>query len=505
MTLRNFTPLTEDLIEDVRTVAYKQFDEKIAKRLENYALNNVYWCDLYENKESFYIEDDYLCLVCYVSGSHYTVRLNIDNLAAPNEAVVHFSASGYLTEKQELYEVTVYSQKGEEAVCSLEVFMRIESEAEKHFFDLGICDYAPIKEGVMYVADIDGDGIDEILLNLVRSVNGYTTTKLYRFENNELVLWHDFENNAFGYYQKHQTEMDQQGTARIYQIPDDYVVGDTFISKVYDVSVEDIDSDDDYEIKLARFVRWAAGQETEYEVTLDFIETKEKFMAIEYNMLKQWDVSQFESYIDENYHDPQPQRSFDEIWQIEYPIFDIPFNGYCPELNDIIKETVQARFEYLFGMNPNITHEHTKINYTITYSGRLVSFYYEIFLVVDTVSVVRSKLGFTFDPYTGERLYLSDFVTIDDDFCNQIKEKWYSQLNEAFFVTMDDTNYSKYILSSAELCDHKYSETSYYVADDGLYYICSVEYMVGSYHTLYFPWEEIWEDTEFYRRYIRKP
>lgn len=78
-------------------------------------------------------------------------------------------------------------------------------------------------------------------------------------------------------------------------------------------------------------------------------------------------------------------------------------------------------------------------------------------------------------------------------------------MNEAFFVTMDDTNYSKYILSSAELCDHKYSETSYYVADDGLYYICSVEYMVGSYHTLYFPWEEIWEDTEFYRRYIRKP
>lgn len=197
----------------------------------------------------------------------------------------------------------------------------------------------------------------------------------------------------------------------------------------------------------------------------------------------------------------EPIQSFDEIWELSYPTVE-DTDGKFPDVNENIKNAVQDRLEQSFGINPKVIKEYTSLDYTITLStDRILSFYYEGIVCIDYAAVTKIKEGFTFDPRTGRQLTLLNFAPDTEELAEQLKVKWYEQLEASFHAYMDLPHNSETVYSTLNDYEHN-GCASFYIDQNGLYIVYDVVLAMGSYHTLFFDWNELRNNMDFYDYYL---
>ena len=250
---------------------------------QNGVLDNLKRCDQDGSETSFYISQDTLRIVYpvpFAVGGYQTVCLRLDSLGTKNDAICHFTASGKLTDKQDIYEVRLYSQKEERDNSKVKVFLTATSNTDTYYKEYFEYDFVSFDEGALYVADFNGDGIDEILMSFVISADGDTETVILQVYKGTLrdfeymahdVVFHACDRHPSLVPQGLVMEEDEDHNMVFFYILADmwnYMMESEI--QYSGVTVKDLDSDGDYEIICQELTRWGDGLEQIAELTLDY-------------------------------------------------------------------------------------------------------------------------------------------------------------------------------------------------------------------------------------------
>ena len=287
--IRDFVPLNDAFVEYFLTACKLQMDDMIVKYL-NYpkanVLNNLIQCDQDGSETSFYISQDTLCIVYPVPsrlGGDLTVRLRLDSIGIPNDAIRHFTAYGKLTDKQDVYEVNLYSQKEKGENSKIKVFLMANSNTATYYTDCYEYDFVSFDEGSLYVADFNSDGIDEILLNFVISADGDTRTYIMEMYEDRIVCGNSIEvemHDPIIHACDIHPSLVPRGLVMEENKDEKYVlffilgelmnyIMDSKI-KYSNVTIKDMDLDGDYEIICQELTQWGDGLEQIAELTLNY-------------------------------------------------------------------------------------------------------------------------------------------------------------------------------------------------------------------------------------------
>ena len=298
----DFTQIDEAFRNSFLAGWYTQIDDDIAVYLDDYMaspLMDLKQSDYKSSANSFYIDRNHLYMVYpvpFAAGGYQTVRLRRNDLYASATLVCHYTASGQLTEQQNLYEVNLYSQKEAADSSMVEVYLVAKSEIASYFLYLGHFPYPSFEDGALYVADIDGDCIDEILLSF-EWAPGNTETSIFRVHGDYLATWFDLGSLAAEPYihvcEKHPYPS-LGDPDRVFVIPNDYFDYPVIsVIRYSGLSLTDIDDDGDYEVIGTQYIKWPDGLENLAEFTLDYHEDCGVFIR-EMRTLISPDFSQYE-------------------------------------------------------------------------------------------------------------------------------------------------------------------------------------------------------------------
>ena len=275
--LRDFTPVDDQLFERFIAEWYVQVDDSVNSLPDDTYKFEILHCDQDGYETSFYIDNRFLCIVYpvpFAAGGHQTVRLSLDTLQAPKERIYHYSASGLLTKQQDLYDVMVYFREGESPTSQVEVFLKAESGNQVFLYELGAWDFAVLSNGSLNVVDLDGDGIDEIIVHLMITVNGGTQTQIFKLIDNQIVLWHHLEVDsipASAFVRNKATSADpiMLGDYKIDFSNFDSRILETYVGvEIFDFRVEDVGNDGDCDIIYKKLVHWSYTNSFISEITL---------------------------------------------------------------------------------------------------------------------------------------------------------------------------------------------------------------------------------------------
>lgn len=277
--LRDFTTVDDRLFDRFIAEWYVQIDDNINVWLDDTKSYEVELnhCDQEGFETSFYIDNRFLCIVYpvpFAAGGYQTVRLSLDMLPAPRERIYHYAASGYLTEQQNIYNVMVYFREGESPYSQVEVFLKAESGDQVLLYELGAWDFAVLGNGSLNVVDLDGDGIDEIIVHLMITVNGGTQTQIFKLIDNQIVLWNHLEVDsipASAFVRNKATSADpiMLGEYKIdFSNFDPGILETPVAAHIFDFKVEDVGSDGDYDIIYKKLIHWPYSDSIISEITL---------------------------------------------------------------------------------------------------------------------------------------------------------------------------------------------------------------------------------------------
>ncbi len=281
--LRDFTPVDDQLFDRFIAEWYVQIDDPVNSLLDDtdtYKFEILH-CDQDGFETSFYIDNRFLCIVYpvpFAVGGHQTVRFGLDTLQAPKKTIYHYSASGHLTEQQDIYNVMVYFREGESPYSQVEVFLKAESGDQVLLYELGVWDFAVLGNGSLNVVDLDGDGIDEIIVHLMISVNGGTQTQIFKVIDQDLVLWHRLEEDslpASAFVRNKATSLEpiMLGDYKIdFSDFDPEILEIPVATKIFDFRVEDVGNDGNFDIIYKKLIHWPYTNSFISEITLCYNE-----------------------------------------------------------------------------------------------------------------------------------------------------------------------------------------------------------------------------------------
>ena len=101
---------------------------------------------------------------------------------------LYYVARGKLTtttDEDMVYLLTTVQLKDD---LQTEVYIVVEVEDQLMCYTLGVYDKQNLNTGMLTLQDLDGDGIDEIFVNLEVSGNGATITQIYEIENQNIKM-----------------------------------------------------------------------------------------------------------------------------------------------------------------------------------------------------------------------------------------------------------------------------------------------------------------------------
>ena len=297
--LRNFTSVSEEFYELFLAAWFDQTDDDIANLLTDNYMYYLHHCDQLETTTSFYFEDGQLCIiypVSFAAGGYQTIRLNSAYLQSPKKTIYYYAASGRLTETQDIYDVKVYFQEGESASSQVEVFLKAESGDQALYYELGAWDFAVLGDGCLFVEDIDGDRINEIILHLLTTLNGGTQTQIFKVKGDRITVWYHLEKNdvpiALDLLKSQNLKVDTV----LVNLPDDFIerLGDSQSVEVLDFSIKDVDADDDSEIIYTKYIHWPYNYAMIAQITLDYNREINDLEVIGLDLIEVPDLSEFE-------------------------------------------------------------------------------------------------------------------------------------------------------------------------------------------------------------------
>lgn len=119
--------------------------------------------------------------------------VDLPQLGKTNQRVYH-TAWGHLVDEPRIDEVLLISNEQTEAIQS-DVYLIADIGGNFLVYDFGKWDTTVFDSGSVFTADLDGDSIDEIIVNFEVTTNGYTLFDIFKVNNGSLELIQNLDEN----------------------------------------------------------------------------------------------------------------------------------------------------------------------------------------------------------------------------------------------------------------------------------------------------------------------
>lgn len=147
---------------------------------------------------------------------------------------LYYVARGKLTtttDEDMVYLLTTVQLKDD---LQTEVYIVVEVEDQLMCYTLGVYDKQNLNTGMLTLQDLDGDGIDEIFVNLEVSGNGATITQIYEIENQNIKMLADLSDFDTGYISNFQSNYKIKIQNKYTEYNVEYEIKDLFKSDFFD-------------------------------------------------------------------------------------------------------------------------------------------------------------------------------------------------------------------------------------------------------------------------------
>ena len=145
-----------------------------------------------------------LCIVL-LSGCSYAapplmdVSKETDNPSQPSsDRVIYHTQKGKLTRESVEDTVTVFTGNVEKSDIHTDVYMEAKLNGKSLMYELGDWEVHVLQNGGLFLADLNGDGADEIVLFMEVTGNGGAIAQVFKVEENEIALLYDLNEVDIG-------------------------------------------------------------------------------------------------------------------------------------------------------------------------------------------------------------------------------------------------------------------------------------------------------------------
>lgn len=112
---------------------------------------------------------------------------------------IYYVEWGKLTKTSENDSVYIFSEMQDAEDIQTLIYMVVEANGQLMIQELGNSDKMVIQNGNVFLADMDGDAIDEIIVHFEISGNGGTITRVYKVDNDAIELFADLNQFDTGF------------------------------------------------------------------------------------------------------------------------------------------------------------------------------------------------------------------------------------------------------------------------------------------------------------------
>lgn len=140
------------------------------------------------------------CISDYTSNEELEkyLYINLPQLQKERQRI-YYVEWGQLTKTSRNDTVYIFSEMQHAEDIQTQIYMVAEVNGQLLIQELGNSDKMVIQNGNVFLADMDGDAIDEIILHFEISGNGGTITQIYKVENDSIVLFADLNQFDTGF------------------------------------------------------------------------------------------------------------------------------------------------------------------------------------------------------------------------------------------------------------------------------------------------------------------
>ena len=107
------------------------------------------------------------------------------------ERVIYHTQKGKLTHESVEDTVTVFTDDVEKSDIHTDVYIEAQLNEKSLMYALGDWEVHVLQNGDLFLADLNGDGVDEIVLFMEVTGNGGAIAQVFKVEENEIILLHD--------------------------------------------------------------------------------------------------------------------------------------------------------------------------------------------------------------------------------------------------------------------------------------------------------------------------
>ena len=133
------------------------------------------------------------------------LSVNLPQIVRENQRL-YYVGWGKLTEETYQDSVLILSDAQYLDIIQSNVYMVADIGGAFIIHELGTFDKMALEEGNLTLADIDGDGIDEIIVHFEVSGNGGTITRVYKVENSSIILFSDLDEFDTGFTSEYEND-----------------------------------------------------------------------------------------------------------------------------------------------------------------------------------------------------------------------------------------------------------------------------------------------------------